>query len=296
MKKKSTEECLSLNSSLKKSEGFTLVELAIVLVVIGAIIAMGVGLMGPLIKQQKMVKTRKVLETIKEAIIGYAITHRSLPPDLSVLGVRTSDGFGKEVLFLSASISDICQDTTTPLSLLEGCSDSSCSSYQAKRDNIAFVVVSGSENQNIQTNNISNTIKTYLPEVEVDDYDSDFKRVEKYDDLSIYVSLYELKGAISCSATNSSCSLYQGTLLNYTPSSTKLSYRIDGSCYPFGRRETLSDQDPDDTLQVFYNSPTCSNPAAIVWEAKMQDADINGDCTVDLKCYLSGGSVICINQ
>ncbi len=285
-----------LNLSSRVPKGFTLVELAMVLVVIGVLLTLGVGLMGPLIKQQKLAKSRKILEEIKEAVIGYVLTHRTLPPNLSVLGVRTKDAFGKEILYLPASLSDVCQETSTSLSLLEECEDTSCSTYQARRDNLAFVLASGSENQNIQTNEISGLVKTYQPQVKVDDYSSDFLRLENYDDLVTYVSLYQLKGAISCPASASSCSRYQVAIFNYTSPNTDLSYQLNSSCNLLGRRTILSDLSPDEILQIFLNDTTCSSSNRIIWEARLQDADLNGDCEVDLKCYSSGGSVICVNQ
>ncbi len=277
-------------------KGFSLVELAIVLVVVGILLTLGMGIMGPLIKQQKLAKSRKILESLQEAIIGYAITYRTLPSDLSVLGVRNSDSFGGEILYLSVNLSDICQATTTSLSLLEDCIDASCSSYQTRHDNIAFVLVSGSENRNIQTNIISNLIKTYQPQVKVDDYTNDFFRLEYYDDLTAYVSLYQLKGLISCPVSTNSCSIYQGTIFNYTPSGTDIYYQINTSCISIGKREILSDLNPNDQLRIFLNDNTCSSNTKIVWENYIRNSDLNGDCQVDIRCYLSGGSVICVNQ
>lgn len=60
---------------MKRTRGFTLIELAIVLVIITILIG---GLAMPLsaqIQARRIAETKKVLEEAREAIAGYAITH-----------------------------------------------------------------------------------------------------------------------------------------------------------------------------------------------------------------------------
>ncbi len=62
--------------------GVSLVELAIVLVVIGLLVAWGTGMFGTLTKRNKLNTTRKRIELAKESLIGYAIKNNRLPcPD-----------------------------------------------------------------------------------------------------------------------------------------------------------------------------------------------------------------------
>lgn len=59
--------------------GFTLVEMAIVLVIVGLLLG---GLLMPLsaqVEQQRISETQKMLEEIKEALIGFAIANGRLP-------------------------------------------------------------------------------------------------------------------------------------------------------------------------------------------------------------------------
>ncbi|PCI21532.1 MAG: prepilin-type cleavage/methylation domain-containing protein [Piscirickettsiaceae bacterium] len=68
-----------LYKKVKNNQGFTLVEIAIVLLVFGLIIG---GIMGPLQVQQENMdrkESKKNIELIKEAMVGYAIINGSLP-------------------------------------------------------------------------------------------------------------------------------------------------------------------------------------------------------------------------
>ena len=60
-------------------KGFSLIEIAIVLVVLGLLLG---GLLGPLsvrVEQQERAKTQALLEEIKEALLGYAAINGYLP-------------------------------------------------------------------------------------------------------------------------------------------------------------------------------------------------------------------------
>ncbi|MGH8602913.1 MAG: prepilin-type N-terminal cleavage/methylation domain-containing protein [Gammaproteobacteria bacterium] len=73
----------------RRGAGFTLIEIAIVLVVLGLLLAGLIGPMGTRIEQEERERTRAILEEIKEALYGFAIAQGRLPcPD--------SDGDGRE--------------------------------------------------------------------------------------------------------------------------------------------------------------------------------------------------------
>lgn len=66
--------------------GFTLLEMAIVLVIVGLLLG---GLLGPLsvqIEQRRSEETRVILEEAKDALVGYAVANKFLPcPDSSAV-------------------------------------------------------------------------------------------------------------------------------------------------------------------------------------------------------------------
>jgi len=68
---------------MNKAKGFTLVEIAVVMVIFGLIIG---GIMGPLKTQLNNIdqkETEKLIESTKEAMIGFAIRKGRLPCPVS---------------------------------------------------------------------------------------------------------------------------------------------------------------------------------------------------------------------
>lgn len=68
-----------VNQHIDREAGFSLIELAIVLVVVALLVG---GLLVPLtmqIEQQKIRETQKAMEEIKEALVGYAVANDRLP-------------------------------------------------------------------------------------------------------------------------------------------------------------------------------------------------------------------------
>ncbi|MGH8584392.1 MAG: type II secretion system protein [Gammaproteobacteria bacterium] len=76
-----------------REAGFTLIELAIAIVVIGLLLA---GLLGPMsvrVEQQERAKTQALLDEIKEALLGYAAINGFLPCP-TIQGDPANGGYG----------------------------------------------------------------------------------------------------------------------------------------------------------------------------------------------------------
>lgn len=74
---------------IKRQQGFTLIELAIVLVIIGVLIGSFIGTFAQRIENARIVETEDELEEIKTALIGFAYTNGNLPcPDTGGDGVE----------------------------------------------------------------------------------------------------------------------------------------------------------------------------------------------------------------
>lgn len=88
---------------MKRHQGFTLIELAIVLIIVTLLIG---GLAVPLsaqIQARRIAETRKTLDAAQEAIVGFAMTHPgSLAPNRR-LPCPDTDGDGRENLDIAAN-------------------------------------------------------------------------------------------------------------------------------------------------------------------------------------------------
>ncbi len=192
-------------NKLHKASAFTLIELAIVLVVIGILVGMGVGLVGMLTKRAKYNEAKEVVDAAVESVINFAAFNNRLPTSSGFPSVvrESKDPWGKELVYfpapgLDSNSTNICGLRKTDLKVWQ-CQDASCSSYTTI-DNVAFAVVSGGLNYNVQTSNASGIIKVYDYGTDnVDDYPDDgINRPEKYDDIVKWVTLYELQTKLQC--------------------------------------------------------------------------------------------------
>lgn len=141
---------LSILNSRKA--GFTLVELAIVLVIVGLLIGMGAGLIGPLTKRAKLIETRNTVKEVYETINGYAASNKRLPPvppGLSALSVKTTDSYRNILQYYpvtALTTSNLCTTQGTYLTVND---------IGVAKTNVAFIVFSQGENLCNQTGTAS---------------------------------------------------------------------------------------------------------------------------------------------
>ncbi|MEE9337974.1 MAG: type II secretion system protein [Methylococcaceae bacterium] len=77
---------INIRYKLRLQTGFTLVELAVVLVIVGILLSSVLGTLGSRIENSRKNETKKQLAEIKLALIGYAYVNGRLPcPDCSVV-------------------------------------------------------------------------------------------------------------------------------------------------------------------------------------------------------------------
>jgi prepilin-type N-terminal cleavage/methylation domain-containing protein len=100
-----------LSESFKKikpsdKQGFTLIELAFVLVIVGLLVGMGVELVPMLVKQNKLKETQAIVKETKTAIIGYALATGRLPyASANTNGSETSGRLSGYLPFATIGIS-----------------------------------------------------------------------------------------------------------------------------------------------------------------------------------------------
>lgn len=202
--------------SVRKPLGFTLIEVALMLAVLGLLLGVGVSLIGPLVKRSKLTESREAVQQAKEALVGYAVKNGYLPYQettydpvqpaeaFRLAGAKGTDAFGRPLRYVAAQelewdnatslgISpcntpvrvDLCAEPTTSLSLTHD---------GVVRQNIALMIISAGENQNIQTG----TVVYGVDFPNVDDFPGDMDRPELYDDVVAYVALDELRQLRGC--------------------------------------------------------------------------------------------------
>lgn len=69
-------------------KGFSLIEMAIVLIILTLVVGSALVPLGAQIEQRQRAETQKTLDEIKEALIGYTVTHKVLPcPSIETTGI-----------------------------------------------------------------------------------------------------------------------------------------------------------------------------------------------------------------
>lgn len=209
------------------NRGMTLVEIAIVLVIIGIVIALGAALVGPLTKRMKVNDTKEIINGDVESVIGFAASNRRLPVPTGTEftnNVRNpNDAWTKPLYYIvepnlitiPAGTSDaICGRKTTNYTI---CRDAACTAA-TNIQNVAFIVASSAENFNLQTGILTGGVcpagQTCVRVYNVDTAGIDdcttavncpnypaallINRPEAYDDIAKWVTLDELKTKIGC--------------------------------------------------------------------------------------------------
>lgn len=198
--------CIRLND-----KGLTLVEVAIVLVILGLLIGLGASLIGPLTKRVKINETKERLNANVESIISWTAGNKRLPNTSNFTSIirNINDSWGKQFYYIvdnelvqspSGTEHRICDRRTTRITLR---AYQDANNYQ-DITNVAFIIISSGENYNNQTIgtqqiNNATTLQILYPDAQnIDNYSADFNRPEPYDDIVKWITLDELRIKVGC--------------------------------------------------------------------------------------------------
>lgn len=198
---------------LKDNRGFNIVEMALVLLIVGLLIAVGTSMLIPLTNMLKHKATEKMVADAVEAVIGFADINQRLPTldEFNSVAVNATDKWGNRLLYIPdpslVIANSLCLRNTSD-STVDTCGDPACASPIDNVDNSAFLILSSGANLNIQTDTAVDPIKVYnqgLPGI--DDFSGSAQwpdigiRQEAYDDIVKWVVLPELRGRIDCAGS-----------------------------------------------------------------------------------------------
>lgn len=150
-----------MDQTSRSRHAFTLVELAIVLVIMGLIIGLTLPIVSDFIQQEKKRATSQFLTKVKNEIIGYAIINKSLPTTLDDIGVET-DPYGNTIVYAPDSGltgGDLCTSSLTDSIEVQKTTPSGTDTFT----DIAFVLISAGRNNNQETTNSTNTFAVSDP-------------------------------------------------------------------------------------------------------------------------------------
>ena len=150
------------------SRGFSLVEMAIVMVIVGMLLSMGLGMLGPITAMGKKREIRDSLDTTLSSIASWAASHNRIPrfispftapppanPDneFEEIAKSMNDPWGQRIVYLydanlaplpaAATKDTICGRRTTSLTLVTA-------NPATTINNVAYMVLSGGEEGRFQ--------------------------------------------------------------------------------------------------------------------------------------------------
>lgn len=125
------------------SNGFALIGVILIFVVIGALLSIGTRLIKPSAQKHLRIETIDTVRAAKDAVIGYAAANRKLPLDteFSSIAKNPKDAYGKDLIYVYDGnlATDICGRNTTGFAV-------------SSQSNIAFLVLSGFDNYTVDSN------------------------------------------------------------------------------------------------------------------------------------------------
>ncbi|MEN6616673.1 MAG: type II secretion system protein, partial [Syntrophorhabdus sp.] len=208
---------------LSSVQGFTIVEMAIVMIIVGILLSLGITMVGSLAKTAKFNETQGTIEADLESLIGFAATNKRLPANANFAAAakKANDAWGNPLYYIvdtglspSAPYTSpdyICPRRSTGLTV-RNCLNNACTAATDYVDipNIAFLVISGGENFNLQTAAAVGRVTVYIRHGATARDDCTLagncpnytgtmiNQSERYDDIVRWVTLDELRIKAGC--------------------------------------------------------------------------------------------------
>ncbi len=198
------------NKKFQGTSGFTLIEMAVILVILGLIAGSMLPLLETVIKKDKVAESKSIVKTARDELIGYILLNKKLPDQaafLSQIG-HTVDAWGQNLFYIPTwdtnATTNLCSLNSTKFSI---CLNGNCSS--SKKPNVLFLIGSKGGNLNRQTetpanrdaDNADGEVRLYNYSVQTDGYSSggDPNRPQdNYDDIVEFEQLNRIVSKLDC--------------------------------------------------------------------------------------------------
>ncbi|MGE4265901.1 MAG: type II secretion system protein [Deferribacterales bacterium] len=198
-------------------KGFSLIEMAIVMVIFGLVLASASSILTLFVNRGGSEKTRQMIASDKSALISFVQKDKNLPEqdDFSTSVSYPQDSFNHQFFYYADPILDktmsgwnlgdltdintVCGSgyTNTEVWICNNANCADAADY-VKISNIAFVIASGGENKVMQTTDNNGIIKVYPQGTDAIVSSSDANLAMKYDDIVDWMSLDELRSKVGC--------------------------------------------------------------------------------------------------
>ena len=188
-----------------KKSAFTLIELSIVLVIIGLLIGGSFKILKVMRERAQISRAQDDVQVAKQAIIGNSIINDNTLPDQDFFKKNLSPIKNNQHQIFYAydtnlTATNICSFKKTGLTVTKykWNDDKSGEEEDKVIENVAFVIVSESQNHNMQTALKDGNVKFHAPFYKVDDNTTPINKVEGYDDIVNWVTLPQLQQEARC--------------------------------------------------------------------------------------------------
>lgn len=165
-------------------KGFTLVEMAMVLIVVGLLMGGGFQLMKVMQEKARATEAKQTLEAAREAVIAFAIQNNQLPDAGEFTTMRLVGAGNTPIYYNSDAVlqANLCDRSNTVLNTTDA--------NGVNTPNIAFVLAVAGENMLGQTTRVGNNITFPQWNTVVGG--------QGYDDFHTQVTLLELQSILQC--------------------------------------------------------------------------------------------------